>query len=88
METEVDPDLYHVAGLGQGKDSIGLLGPHYTMVVAPQDLDLILVTDPAEQGQRVLQGVDLDHLVLIDRQADLVLGLDVPVLVGLLIMDL
>ena len=86
METEVDPDLYHVAGawedLGLGK---GLLGQDYTMAVAPQDLDLTLVADPPEQGHGVLQGVDLDHLVLTDLQVDLVVL--VGVLVILLIMD-
>ena len=66
METEVNPDLYHMAGawedLGLGKDSIGLLGQRYIMAVAPQDLDLTLVADPPEQGQGVLQGVGLDQI--------------------------
>ena len=57
---------------------------HFTMAVAPQDLCLILVADPPEQDQGVLQGVDLDHLVLT-LQVDLVVGL--LVMVGLLIMD-
>ena len=91
METEIDPDLYHVAGawedLGQEK---GLLGQHYTMAVAPQDLDLTLVAHPPEQGQGVLQGVDLDHLVpvLTDLQVDLVVGLLVMVLLLLLFIVL